>query len=99
MKVNNREFAYHAYMYHSNYTSEVYFWLINKFGLPYGPPDKNLPDKTKYKPLNPDSNWIFGGMLMSKKKGTETVMRLCFARPEDFTLFTLSWPIVDFNTA
>jgi hypothetical protein len=99
MKVNNRDFPYHAYMYHHDYKAEVYQWLINKFDLPYGPRDNNLPDKTKYKPLNPNSNWMFGGMTMSKIRGTTTVLTLCFARKEDLMLFSLSWPVVDINSA
>ena len=75
----------------------MYWWLIDKYGLPYGPSDQvyNTHLKKEYVPLNPDSQWIFGNPYVKSKKFQEmSLLTLCFQRAEDFILFSLTWPII-----
>lgn len=100
MKVNNKEFNYYAYIDRNIYTSEMYWWLINHYGLPYGPSSEIYIRQLKkeYIPLNPDSKWIFGNSYVTSKKFRDmSLLKLCFQRAEDFTLFSLTWPIIAVN--
>ena len=101
MKINNKDFNYSVYIDRNIYNTEMYQWLISKYDLPYGPtyPEYHLHTKKQYIPLNPNSQWIFGNPYVKSKKFQEmSLVRLCFQRVEDFTLFSLTWPTVDVSS-